>query len=254
MHRMALGVISIAVVFALFNTTLLAQETGAPIAADAVMQLEQTEAAQTGAGITLDGSFQDWENVSSSVTNMQHTLGDTRQLKTLKTYISGNNLYLYVERWEARQGEYWDLDAVFFDNTRVNKGIQFQKPPWMSKKVKVPTVDVLIYKDRAVNDYVAEVVFSSYYTSTYSVSDDFLKAEFMIPLSLLGVDSQLTDVVIGVNSVSGNNQVEDWIPRTGPLIVAGGPVFGVVEPYIMLVLILIVFIIVYRKYKKKKYR
>ena len=209
------------------------------------LALEGKTTSSADGKIILDGDFSDWEDIETMVSNERSTPGMTRELKTLKAYISDNHLYLYVERWETNESDYyWDLDIAFFDNTNTNKGQQFQRPPWTTSRLRVPTVDAFIYKDDITDNYIVEVAFSSYFTSTYSVSQDFLKAEFEIPLELLGINSQTTDIVFGVSSVSSQGLQEDWIPRNGPLVITGGSVFGFAEPYIIAFTILITIYIV----------
>jgi hypothetical protein len=185
--------------------------------------------------IHIDGTFDDWDAIGTLVYNDQLTPNSTSELKMLKAFLQDNNLYLYVERWQAGNtaDSFWELQIPFLENSNLSWGRQVHILPWSSERVRVPTVGAYMYQDDFNNKNIVEVSFWSYFNTSYSVSEDFTKVEFVIPLNILDIDSTYTDIVFAINSITEEG-LGDWIPRTGPLLIAGGPIFGSFTPIVII--------------------
>ncbi|MGL4450039.1 MAG: hypothetical protein ACRCTZ_02470 [Sarcina sp.] len=185
--------------------------------------------------IILDGNFSDW----SDKAGIDDPSGDSltnpdEDLKAMKYYSDGENLYLYFERYSANN-PFWDIQVIFFNGTG-NLGSHYT--PWDNpkenfawKSVNATTAKINVSKSSSSSDPL--LITTNFDGSFNSASFDGRQIEFSIPLSAVGLIGKEIQFAAKSDPSSDAPKI-DWIPENGPIYVTDGPIFGSLSTFLII--------------------
>ena len=175
-------------------------------------------------GITLDGSFEDWED-KPSVLDSKHDI-KTTWLDFLQVGYFADNEYLYlqVERLSAEKSAPWHFNVVMLNAAKGEKLVHY---PYDERPVHAPQFDIIVdYQEkRSHNGTLVEVSFEGQVLeSTFSSDDNAKTIEFRVPLESVGLGGLNKEVKFLLKS-DEDDGIIDWVPDGRPIIVTTGPTF-----------------------------
>lgn len=177
--------------------------------------------------ITLDGNFSDWSDKAGITdANGDSKTNPDEDLKAMKYYSDGENLYLYFERYSANN-PFWDIQVIFFNGTGTESS---HYTPWDNpkdnfawKSIMATTATINVSKSGSGSTPLT--ITTNFGGNFKSASSDGKQIELSIPLAAVGLVGKEIEFAAKSDPSAYSPNI-DWIPENGPIYIADGPIFG----------------------------